>query len=69
MNPKFEKEALRVYRGGSWFRSAGYARAAYRLGGSPGNRYGGIGFRLCRDVPFTADNSTPTRRSEDVQED
>ena len=69
MKPKFDPESNRVFRGGSWFYTAGSARAAGRSGVNPGNRINSLGFRLCRDVPFTADNPTPTRRSEDVQED
>ena len=61
--------SLRVNRGGSWWNDAANCRSAFRIRFSPGNRYDDLGFRLCRDVPFTADNPTPTRRSEDVQED
>lgn len=69
MKPKFDPESNRVARGGSWNYAAGVARAAYRLWYDPGIRGSSIGLRLCRDVPFTADSPTPTRRSEDVQED
>lgn len=41
----------RVNRGGSWNHDAGYVRAAFRGGNSPGNRSGGVGFRLARSVP------------------
>ena len=69
MNPKFDPESNRGLRGGSWYGPAFLARAALRNWSNPGSRYPDLGFRLCRDVPFTADNPTPTRRSEDVQED
>ena len=41
---------LRVFRGGSWGSTAGYARAARRLGGSPGGRSGYLGLRLSRTI-------------------
>ena len=37
-----------VYRGGSWDYTASSLRAAYRLNGVPGVRYGNLGFRLAR---------------------
>ena len=40
--------AYRVYRGGSWFNRARLCRSANRDYGSPGYRYGGLGFRLLR---------------------
>lgn len=47
---QFDSEPLRVYRGGSWFSTAVYARAAYRSWYGPGSRGGNLGFRLCRDA-------------------
>ena len=41
--------ASRVLRGGSWLRTADYARAASRGGSNPGNRRGDLGIRLCVD--------------------
>jgi formylglycine-generating enzyme required for sulfatase activity len=41
----------RVLRGGSWYNGAGSCRSAYRIGASPGNRSGNLGFRLLRMVP------------------
>jgi serine/threonine-protein kinase len=41
----------RVRRGGSWISSAGNCRAALRRGNAPGDRDGGLGFRLARSVP------------------
>jgi len=38
----------RVDRGGSWYGTAGFARAAYRAGLQPGDRYGSLGFRVAR---------------------
>jgi formylglycine-generating enzyme required for sulfatase activity len=38
--------SYRVYRGGSWYYSAGHCRSAYRDRNSPGNRYIFLGFRL-----------------------
>ena len=43
--------AYRVLRGGDWAYDAGYLRAAFRSGSTPGGRSGGIGFRLSRSVP------------------
>jgi hypothetical protein len=54
---EFDKEALRVSRGGSWSFTAVRARAAYRYGIFPGDRKNRLGFRLCRDLmcePFRA---------------
>ena len=36
----------RVYRGGGWFNSASFCRAARRINGSPGGRVDDLGFRL-----------------------
>ena len=41
---------LRVRRGGSWYGTAVYARAAYRDGSSPGDRGGLLGLRLSRTI-------------------
>jgi formylglycine-generating enzyme required for sulfatase activity len=38
--------ASRVFRGGSWYNSAGLARSAMRGGNPPGNRFNTLGFRL-----------------------
>jgi formylglycine-generating enzyme required for sulfatase activity len=46
-----EAGSFRVDRGGSWNDAAGRARAAYRLGSSPGAPLGGIGFRPSRSIP------------------
>jgi formylglycine-generating enzyme required for sulfatase activity len=35
-----------VYRGGSWYDDAQYARVPYRFAGTPGFRYSYLGFRL-----------------------
>ena len=43
-NGKFGSD--RVYRGGSWNGDAQYCRSADRIGNSPGNRYGSLGFRV-----------------------
>ena len=41
-----------VYRGGSWRAGAAYCRSASRRGrDAPGDRYGGHGLRLLREVP------------------
>jgi formylglycine-generating enzyme required for sulfatase activity len=37
---------LRVLRGGSFFSESGLARCAFRLGGPPGSKLGGRGFRV-----------------------
>jgi hypothetical protein len=39
----------RVSRGGSWINPTVVARVANRLGGSPGLRFGNLGFRLAFD--------------------
>ena len=36
----------RVDRGGSWGNEARYCRVSYRDSGTPGDRYGNLGFRL-----------------------
>jgi formylglycine-generating enzyme required for sulfatase activity len=36
----------RVFRGGSWFNAARLCRAAFRVGGHPGDRLGNQGFRV-----------------------
>ena len=43
--------SVRVYRGGSWFNSAAYARVAYRSDGGPAFRFNALGFRLARTIP------------------
>ena len=43
--------SIRVIRGGSWNYSARDARVAYRDWGRPGDRFGGVGFRLARPAP------------------
>ena len=40
--------SLRVLRGGSWFDTAGYLRAANRVRHAPGNRGTYLGFRPAR---------------------
>ena len=40
--------SLRVFRGGGWFDSAGFLRAAYRIGNAPSDRGDYIGFRPAR---------------------
>jgi formylglycine-generating enzyme required for sulfatase activity len=41
----------RVVRGGSWFNSVGFARAASRLVRDPRHRYDGLSFRVCASAP------------------
>ena len=43
-----KKGSSRVDRGGSWLGNARCCRSAYRGLDSPGNRFGGLGFRLLR---------------------
>jgi formylglycine-generating enzyme required for sulfatase activity len=43
--------SYRVYRGGGWFFTAPYCRAAYRGSLSPGDRFSYLGFRLLRKEP------------------
>ena len=47
-------EALRLLRGGSWFRDPGSCRSAYRLRGPQGGRSFDVGFRLCGFPPGLA---------------
>jgi len=56
---EFDKEAIRVFRGGSWYNAAGGARAAFRNRVNPGDRGSGLGFRLCRSL-FCEPADTPT---------
>ena len=49
LNPDFEEELDRVFRGGSWFFTADGARAAYRGWNYPGVRNDYLGFRLAYD--------------------
>ncbi len=42
--------AKRVLRGGSWFLSPAFLRAAFRIRITTGNRNGGIGFRVARTL-------------------
>jgi formylglycine-generating enzyme len=44
--PGEKDNSPRVLRGGSWFLGARLARSAYRDAGEPGDRIGGVGFRL-----------------------
>ena len=44
------KGNYRVFRGGMWGGSAGFARSANREYGGPGYRIGSIGFRVARDL-------------------
>ena len=55
--------SYRVIRGGSWFSSAGFVRAAYRSGLSPGSRYGRVGFRLSRGPAVRAEPERVERSS------
>ncbi|WP_214079823.1 formylglycine-generating enzyme family protein [Mesotoga sp.] len=50
-NPYNNSGSFRVFRGGSWRRSAAYARVAFRLYYSPAFTYFDLGFRICRTVP------------------
>jgi formylglycine-generating enzyme required for sulfatase activity len=45
------RHAYRVIRGGSWYYSAGFCRAAYRLRFGPGGRSRYRGFRVCLLAP------------------
>ena len=46
--PEADPGADRVFRGGSWDARARGVRSAYRGGGVPGDRSGGLGFRCAR---------------------
>jgi formylglycine-generating enzyme required for sulfatase activity len=45
------EQKYRVLRGGSWFHSPQYARAAFRSSDSPAKRINYYGFRLARTLP------------------
>ncbi|MCP3956415.1 MAG: formylglycine-generating enzyme family protein [bacterium] len=47
-DPVSRKGSLRVFRGGSWYYSARFVRAAARFAYVPGLRYDYLGFRLAR---------------------
>jgi len=46
-----ESGAMRIRRGGSWFKHGHACRSANRSFGHPATRYSTTGFRLVRDVP------------------
>ena len=64
----FDRDALRVARGGSWYSTAGSARAANRVRLNPGDRSSNLGFRLCRDLSNSQEAETPATGSEHAQE-
>jgi formylglycine-generating enzyme required for sulfatase activity len=43
--------SFRVYRGGSWYNSAAFARVANRHWDDPADRISSLGFRLARTIP------------------
>jgi formylglycine-generating enzyme required for sulfatase activity len=61
IRPQFDSESILINRGGSWSRTAGLARAAFRLGYYPGNRFINLGFRLCRDADYSEHTKEVTR--------
>lgn len=64
----FDRDSLRVNRGGSWSDTAVSARAAYRYWNDPGRRSRDLGFRLCRDLFNSQEAETPATGSEHAQE-
>jgi formylglycine-generating enzyme required for sulfatase activity len=48
--------SLRVFRGGSWYNPASYARSTHRAAYDPVNRYGVIGFRVALPVDAVRDS-------------
>jgi serine/threonine-protein kinase len=48
--PGQTEEARRSIKGGSWYDGPSAARCASRAGTAPGNRFGGVGFRLVRSL-------------------
>ena len=64
----FDRDSLRVFRGGSWYDSAVSARAAFRSWSNPGYRSYNVGFRLCRDLFNSQESETPATGSEHAQE-
>ena len=58
LNPDFDPEILRVFRGGSWDDSAQGARVAGRAGGDPAIRGDYLGFRLVYDIDLGGDKWT-----------
>ncbi len=49
----------RVVRGGSWLGNATLVRVAFRSGNSPSSTGRGLGFRICRTVPYEGENRPP----------
>ncbi|MFZ5564631.1 MAG: formylglycine-generating enzyme family protein [Thermodesulfobacteriota bacterium] len=47
--PARKSDSYRVYRGGSWYSSARYCRAAYRGKEEPDYKYHNLGFRLVKN--------------------
>jgi formylglycine-generating enzyme required for sulfatase activity len=52
-SPWSQQDPAPVLRGGSWLRTAGYARCAYRNGLVPDNFFDVIGFRVVVSVPVS----------------
>lgn len=50
LNPDFDPEILRVYRGGCWSISAQFARVASRYRDDPADRDDILGLRLVHDI-------------------
>ena len=50
LKPDVDRTPDRVSRGGSWYDTAGYARAAPRGRLNPGSRGDDLGLRLVRDT-------------------
>jgi len=59
-------EAGPVVRGGSWYSTADFARAARRSRVNPGFRYDILGLRLCRNVSCPDTKQSP--RSDNAQQ-
>jgi formylglycine-generating enzyme required for sulfatase activity len=51
--------SMRVLRGGDGFNPASHCRSAHRNGAHAGDRGGGLGFRVARDVPLWERASEP----------
>ena len=63
LKPPMDPGPNRVRRGGSWFYTADYARAASRGRGSPGSRGVNLGLRLVCDTNHEGEDNVQDSRT------